>query len=105
MEAGELAARYGGEEFALLLAPAQASRARARLIALQQRVAPAYEYDLGGERRFLTFTFSAGVTEYAAGDTAETLVKRADEALYDAKRRGKHRVEVRTRSLLRALMR
>lgn len=105
VEAGELAARYGGEEFALLLAPAQASRARARLTALQQRVAPAYEYDLGGERRFLTFTFSAGVTEYAAGDTPETLVKRADEALYDAKRRGKNRVEVRTRSLLRALMR
>jgi diguanylate cyclase (GGDEF)-like protein len=105
VEAGELAARYGGEEFALLMSLPQASRARARLAALQQRVAPAYEYDLAGERRFLTFTFSAGVTEYAGGDTPDAIVKWADEALYDAKRRGKNRVEVRTRSLLRALMR
>ena len=105
VEAGELAARYGGEEFALLLASPQASKARARLTAVQQRVAPAYEYDLAGERRFLTFTFSGGVTEYAAGDSPDTIVKRADEALYDAKRRGKNRVEARTRSLFRALMR
>ncbi len=105
IEAGEIAARYGGEEFALLLTSPQASKARARLTAVQQRVAPAYEYDLAGERRFLTFTFSGGVTEYAAGDSPDTIVKRADEALYDAKRRGKNRVEARTRSLFRALMR
>jgi diguanylate cyclase len=105
VEQGELVARYGGEEFALLFAPPSASHARARLTALQRKVAPAYEYDLGGERRFLTFTFSAGVTEYASGDTPETIVKRADEALYDAKRRGKNRVDVRTRSILRGLMR
>jgi diguanylate cyclase (GGDEF)-like protein len=95
--------RYGGEEFALLL-DGSATEARERLTDLLHRVAPAYEYSLGGERKYLTFTFSAGVTESVAGDTPDTLVKRADEALYDAKRRGKKRVEVRGRSLLRALI-
>jgi diguanylate cyclase len=99
----ELVSRYGGEEFALLL-DGSATEARERLTDLLHRVAPAYEYSLGGERKYLTFTFSAGVTESVAGDTPDTLVKRADEALYDAKRRGKKRVEVRGRSLLRALI-
>jgi diguanylate cyclase len=103
VEAGELASRYGGEEFALLLG-GSASQARDRLDGLLRRIAPAYEYTLGGERKFLSFTFSAGVTEFIAGDTPDSVVKRADEALYDAKRRGKKRVEVRRRSLLRALI-
>lgn len=37
-------------------------------------------------------TASFGLTDYAPGDTAETLVKRADEALYAAKRAGRDRV-------------
>jgi diguanylate cyclase len=99
----ELASRYGGEEFAMLL-HANASQARERLTGLLHRIAPAYEYVVEGEKKFLTFTFSAGVTEFVAGDTPDTLIKRADEAMYDAKRKGKKRVEVRGRSLLRALI-
>jgi PleD family two-component response regulator len=79
-------------------------QAKQRLTALLARVAPAYEYEQQGEKRFVTFTFSAGVTDWASNDTPETIVKRADEALYDAKRRGKKRVETRSRSLLRALI-
>jgi diguanylate cyclase len=99
----ELASRYGGEEFALLLA-CPVGEARERLTGLLHGIPPAYEYQSGSEKKFLTFTFSAGVTDYQAGDTPESIVKRADEALYDAKRRGKKRVEVRGRSLLRALI-
>jgi len=36
---------------------------------------------------------------------AEPVVTRADEALYDAKRRGTQRVETRPQSFLRGLMR
>lgn len=103
-EHGEVVCRYGGEEFAFLMRSPSATRAKGRLVTVLQGIAPAYEYEVGGERRFVTFAFSAGVTEFVAGDTAETLVKRADEALYDAKRRGKRRVEIRSRGFLRALV-
>jgi len=40
-------------------------------------------------------TISAGVTEYIEGDTLETVLQRADMALYIAKRAGKNQVETR----------
>ena len=105
LQEGEFVARYGGEEFALLLSSPSVGKAKQRLTALLDQVAPAYEYDLAGEKRYLTFTFSGGVTDWTASDTPDSLVKRADEALYDAKRHGKRRVETRSRSFLRALIR
>ena len=103
-EHGEVVSRFGGDEFAFLMHAPAVVKARARLEGILQRIAPAYEYEFNGEKRHVTFTFSAGVTEFASGDTPEALIKRADEALYDAKRKGKRRVEVRTRSFLRALV-
>jgi diguanylate cyclase (GGDEF)-like protein len=41
-----------------------------------------------------TITCSFGVTEYADGDTPESLVARADRALYQAKLKGRDRVEL-----------
>jgi diguanylate cyclase len=101
---GEFASRFGGEEFALLLTAGSASKARERLMALLDGLPPSFEYQEGGQRRFVSFSFSAGVTAWVAGDTPESIVKRADEALYDAKRRGKKRVETRPGSFLRGLM-
>ncbi len=100
---GELVARYGGEEIALLLSEASASQARARMASALERIAPAYEYREMGVTKYVHFAFSGGVTIWMRGDSPEDVVKRADEALYDAKRRGKRRVEVRTPSRLRAL--
>ncbi len=102
---GEFAARFGGEEFALLLAVPTAAKARERVAGLLDRLPPSYEFDHDGSTRRVTFTFSGGATSFVAGDTPESLLKRADEALYDAKRRGKRRVEIRPRSFLRGLMR
>ena len=73
-------------------------------MAALQGISPAYEYVVDGQKRFVTFTFSGGVTAFEPGDTAESIIKRADEALYDAKRRGKKRVEVKGRGFLRALV-
>jgi diguanylate cyclase len=104
MEQGEFVARYGGEEFAFLMLSTSAAKAKSRLVGVLERIAPSYEYEVGGQKRFVTFTFSGGVTEYASGDTVDSIVKRADEAMYEAKRRGKARVEIKTRSFLRALV-
>lgn len=101
---GEFVARFGGEEFALLLTARSAVKARDRLTALLDRLPPSFEYEEAGTRRFVSFSFSAGVTAWVGGDTTESLVKRVDEALYDAKRRGKKRVETRPRSMLRGLI-
>ena len=101
---GEVAARFGGEEFALLLRVASASKGKQRLTALLEGLPPAYQYEVDGKKGFVSFTFSGGVTAWTAGDTTESIVKRADEALYDAKRRGKRRVETRPQAFLRGLM-
>ncbi len=101
---GEFVARFGGEEFALLLTARSASKARDRMMALLDGLPPSFEYQQDDHRRFVSFSFSGGVTAWVASDTPESIVKRADEALYDAKRRGKKRVETRPRSMLRGLM-
>lgn len=100
---GDLVARYGGEEIAILMASTSVADARARVTAALDRIPPAYEYKEAGVTRHVKFSFSAGVTAWVKGDSPDDLVKRADEALYDAKRKGKHRVETRTASKLRAL--
>ena len=46
-------------------------------------------------RRVGTLTASLGVTSSCPGDTLESLIKRADEALYGAKADGRNRVESR----------
>lgn len=101
---GEFASRFGGEEFALLLLAPTAAKARDRIAALLDRLPPSYGFEQGGTTQFVSFTFSGGVTGYTAGDTPESLIARADEALYDAKRRGKKRVETRPQSFLRGLV-
>ncbi|MFW6379549.1 MAG: diguanylate cyclase [Guyparkeria sp.] len=81
--------RYGGEEFVVLL-PGQ-SLAQATVVAERIREAfrgnSASELGPGG-------TVSLGVAQLREGDTANTLLARADAALYHAKERGRDRVEL-----------
>jgi diguanylate cyclase (GGDEF)-like protein len=82
--------RLGGEEFAIFLpgandqgAAAVAERLRALLEAKP----------LDAERR-IALTVSIGVALSVPGDTAESILQRADEAMYLAKARGRNRVEL-----------
>ena len=82
-------ARWGGEEFLVLLpdtATGQAAQSMERL-----RAAVAGQCALR-EVPGLKVTFSAGVTEYRSGETAEQAVERADRALYRAKAEGRNRI-------------
>ena len=43
------------------------------------------------EKKQVLVTFSAGVTEYRAGERIEEALERADQSLYEAKHTGKNR--------------
>jgi len=51
-----------------------------------------YAYKKGDEDCVVRFTASCGLAEFALGESGEDLLRRADEALYEAKRTGKNRV-------------
>ena len=83
--------RYGGEEFLLLLPYAQGAGARACLERLRDAMSA---QDFPTSAGPLSITFSAGVAHYRTGEAIETLINRADSALYRAKSAGRDRVEV-----------
>jgi diguanylate cyclase (GGDEF)-like protein len=81
--------RLGGEEFLALVPDADARVAAAATEKLRTEVAR-LEVDCGGAE--LRVTVSIGWAAWE-GESAEELMRRADEALYDAKRSGRDRVE------------
>ncbi len=97
----DVVARYGGEEFALLLANVTASDVESRLKQLLVEIAASsYEYDVLGRKEKVTFTVSCGLADFTPGESEDDFVKRADEALYEAKRKGRNRVVSRKRSII-----
>ena len=87
----DVAGRLGGEEFALLLPSTDASGA----LVLAERLREAMlEIELEGVLEPGSVACSFGVTQWAEDDVAiDVTVKRADTALYEAKRNGRNRVE------------
>lgn len=87
----ELLARLGGEEFAVLLPATGADEARQAIERVRAELARSpLEY----EGRSTTLAFSAGIASWRPHEPLEDLLRRADRALYDAKRAGKNRVQV-----------
>ncbi|KIZ44264.1 MULTISPECIES: sensor domain-containing diguanylate cyclase [Rhodopseudomonas] len=86
----DLLARWGGEEFVILLPGIDALRAGIVADKLRETIARASFGEVGA------VTCSFGVANYVYGDTAATLLARADNALYRAKMNGRNRVEVDT---------
>jgi diguanylate cyclase len=97
----DLVARLGGDEFAILAAPLTLQQAHARFSDIIGAIGTACRPLVGNAP---TPTVSVGIAEFSAGDTAESLQKRADQALYDAKRNGKGRVVVKATPFIRDLV-
>ena len=88
----DIACRYGGEEFVLVLPDSDKEAA----MAIAERLRVRMEQDaiaVSGNSKELSITISLGVASVdGPEDTAEAILKRADEALYRAKREGRNRV-------------
>ena len=82
-------ARYGGEEFIVILPDTPYQDARKAIVRLQRELTK--RFFLHDNEKVL-ITFSAGITDFRPDDTQASVTKRADEAMYAAKRAGKNRV-------------
>jgi diguanylate cyclase (GGDEF)-like protein len=80
--------RYGGEEFCLLLPDTDATDAFALAEHTREQIMLPFE----GTMRAMTASF--GVATWQPGDAADSMLGRADQALYRAKANGRNRVEL-----------
>jgi two-component system cell cycle response regulator len=85
--------RYGGEEFLILLPGCSEADCYSQADRLRKQLAQA---DMSVNDTSLRVTASFGVTTALPGEscTQEALIRRADEALYVAKKSGRNRVEM-----------
>lgn len=82
-------ARYGGEEFVIIMpdtSPEEAAQAMTRV----QRELTTHFFTANEQRLFITF--SCGVALRKPHETQDALIRRADQAMYEAKRTGKNKV-------------
>lgn len=91
IRSADLAARYGGEEFVILMPETDAARAyegAERIRKLVESTPFRITHDIGAINK----TISIGLSWLEPGDTPESLLKRADNALYESKHSGRNKV-------------
>lgn len=82
-------ARYGGEEFIVILSDTRLDDAVGVMVRVQRELTRRFFLH---KNEKLLITFSCGVAELAGGEEPAAAIKRADQAMYLAKRAGKNRV-------------
>jgi diguanylate cyclase (GGDEF)-like protein/PAS domain S-box-containing protein len=86
----DTAYRYGGEEFTVLLPETGIETAVSLAERLRQNIATILLKTASGTD--ITITVSIGVAEYDASELVNSFVRRADDGVYEAKRKGKNQV-------------
>lgn len=81
--------RFGGEEFMILLS--NTGREAAAMVGERLRFA-AQEQDYAADGKSIELTVSLGCSTLLPGESADSLLRRADNALYVAKRAGRNRL-------------
>jgi len=87
----DFACRFGGEEFVVIMPRTTGDVACLAAERLRRQIAAA-PFQTPRLSQPLDVTISIGVANAEAGDEADALLKRADEALYEAKTAGRNRV-------------
>jgi two-component system cell cycle response regulator len=83
--------RFGGEEFVVVMPETELAHAHRIAERIRMHVAGSPFRVLGGEE-LLTVTISIGVAASLPEDDPLKLIKRADEAMYEAKAHGRNKV-------------
>lgn len=82
--------RWGGDEFVVILSPCDSRTLKTIANRIKQMV------EQESEKTGTPVTASVGAYLTQPGDTSDTILRRADSALYEAKRRGRNRVCIST---------
>jgi two-component system, cell cycle response regulator len=90
IRSADVVARWGGEEFMVLMPETDIQAAGIASEKLRLAIA-GHHFDTVG-----TLTASFGVAEFKPPDDVNSLLKRTDDALYQAKDKGRNRVEALT---------
>lgn len=86
LRAIDMIARWGGEEFVIILYNTNVDHALLGVEKLRRAIEDKHIRDVG----YITCSF--GVTEYIKGDSVQSILLRADNLMYEAKKQGKNRV-------------
>ncbi len=81
--------RYGGDEFAILIRGLDIHTVYDKLVRLQERLASAVFIALGGRVR-IRLTASFGLAQGSGEDDIHSVIAKADEMLYQAKKAGRN---------------
>jgi diguanylate cyclase (GGDEF)-like protein len=84
----DLVARLGGDEFTVI---AEGLKDSGDAVAIADKVIATMRDPIDVDGRALPVSTSIGIALYCEGDTAQTLMQRADKAMYEAKRAGRAR--------------
>jgi two-component system cell cycle response regulator len=82
--------RYGGEEFTVILPETKGEEAKN--VANRIRTAVESERFWPEPDKVVSITISIGLTEYFKNEQLSTFIKRADQAMYSSKAKGRNRI-------------
>jgi diguanylate cyclase (GGDEF)-like protein len=101
---GDLVARLGGDEFTVLCEGVTGER-EALAVAGRLREALEDPFDIAGQLRHVRASIGCRVAIGSSADAAEALLRDADVAMYQAKDRGRNRVELYSEETRRRIVR
>lgn len=96
MRKSDIIGRYGGEEFAIILPNTDTEQAYKIINVLRESFSQITHTRFSGD---FTVTFSAGLAAFPVHEHPKSLIRAADQALYEAKETGRNRVKCDADSL------